>query len=342
MKLYRRKNGYYYIRYKRGKEKSLRTKDKRLAERLFKEFQKRYIEKKLTSIESYQNISLKDFFYDVYIKWAENHKSLYTVDRDKFAFKSFLEFTGNRYIRSVNERLIEDYQNYLINKGRKTTGINLDFRHLKSAFNKAVQWGYIKSNPFKNINFLKVPSQLPKFISVAEMNKILDFLKKNDPDFHDFIFVALETGCRRSELAYLNFEDVDIENSFMRVKGKGNRERIIPLTQNVKAILGKHVNRKKSNNSRVFHKWSPGWISKKWSLLMKKLGLKYRFHDLRHTNASWMAIHGVPIQFIQELLGHSSVNVTKIYAHLNPDCLKSALEDVFSQKVKYPHLKPVK
>ena len=62
---------------------------------------------------------------------------------------------------------------------------------------------------------------------------------------------------------------------------------------------------------------------------MKKLGYNYRLHDLRHTTASWMAMKGIPIQFIKELLGHNSVNVTEIYTHLRTDVLKKIMEEVF-------------
>jgi len=62
---------------------------------------------------------------------------------------------------------------------------------------------------------------------------------------------------------------------------------------------------------------------------MKKLGLKYRFHDLRHTTASWSILQGVSIRAIQELLGHSDIRVTQIYAHLSDEYLREAIEQTF-------------
>ena len=70
-------------------------------------------------------------------------------------------------------------------------------------------------------------------------------------------------------------------------------------------------------------------ISHKWQKVMKKFGLKYRFHDLRHTTASWLILNGVSLKAVQDLLGHSDIRVTQIYAHLNDEYLREAVERTF-------------
>ena len=93
MKLFRRSNGYWYVRFERGKEKSLRTKDRRLAEKLFKEIQKEVLKGKIILLEKQEKISLSEFIQE-YLKWAETRKSSSTVYRDRWALTKFLEFSS--------------------------------------------------------------------------------------------------------------------------------------------------------------------------------------------------------------------------------------------------------
>jgi len=327
MKLFRRKNGYWYVRFERGKEKSLRTKDERLARKLFREIQKEALKGRLILIEKQQRLSLKQFI-DEYLSWCENAKSSATYKREKSIFKNLLDFFGDCPLRSITLKKIEDYRGFLLKKGRKPSGINLDFRHLKAAFNKALEWGYITNNPFSKIKPLKDRQGPPRFISEEEMEKILTFLRSKDPEFADFVTLALETGCRLNELLRLTAQDVASDLSHIRVLGKGNRERLVPLTENAKKIIQARL----ATKGRLFKRWTDNWVSHKWRYLMNELGLDYRFHDIRHTTASWLAMKGVPIQIIQELLGHSNICVTKIYTHVRRDVVKEALEEVFGCK----------
>ncbi|AEH45834.1 integrase family protein [Thermodesulfatator indicus DSM 15286] len=326
MKLFRRKNGYWYIRFERGKEKSLRTKDKRLAERLFKEIQKEALKGRLILIEKQEKISLKTFIEE-YLTLSESVKAYSTLKRERSIFKNFADFFGDCPIRAITPKKLEEYRAFLIKKGRKPAGINLDFRHLKAAFNKAQEWGYIKSNPFGKIKPLRDRQGPPRFISEEEMQQILIFLKEKDREFHDFVVLALETGCRLNELLRLTAKDVLPDLSCIRVVGKGNRERLVPLTENAKEILRPRL----IKQGRLFDRWTDNWVSHKWRGYMTELGLDYRFHDIRHTTATWLA-KKVPIQIIQELLGHSNISVTKIYAHVQKDAIKEALEEVFGHK----------
>jgi site-specific recombinase XerC len=167
--------------------------------------------------------------------------------------------------------------------------------------------------------------QLPKFLSENEIKKIIAYLQEHDPGFCDFVQLAIYTGCRRSELLGLRRNHINLEHNFLIVKGKGGKERVIPLFDDAKKILERHIHKE-----ILFPKWSANWVSKKWKQIMDKLGLKFRFHDLRHTTAS-MALQGIPIQVICELLGHSNITITQIYSHLQPDIIRQALEATFSR-----------
>jgi len=331
MKLFQRSNGYWYVSFGRGKKRSLKTKNKTLAKKLFKEVQKKALKGKLIFLERKETISISDFFKE-YIEWGKINKSPSTVERDKWVFKRFIDYFGkDRLIQTITIKDIENFRSHLLTLDRKPSGINVDFRHLKASFNKAREWGYIEKNPFHKIKMLKEPKKAPVFISKEDMEKILKHLSQRDPEFHDFVVFVLETGARRMEALGIEREDIDFKNNFLRLKGKGNKERIIPMTRKVREILLKKYNKREG---KIFNRWTIGWVTKKWKKYMKELNYNYRFHDLRHTTASWMAIKGVPIQFIQELLGHTNINITMIYAHLRPDILKEALETVFENAPK--------
>jgi len=324
MKLFRRSNGYWYIRFERGKEKSLRTKDKKVAERLFKEIQKEVLKGKIILLEKQEKIRLKEFIHE-YLEWAAKVKSYESVRRDKVSLFNFLDIVGDKPLRLVSIRDVEKFFVVCLEKGRKRTGINVDYRHLKAAFNKAKEWNYIKENPFTRVKPLKEEKKPPRFLSEREIKKVLEAVK-DDKDFRDIILFTLETGCRRKEILSLEVKDIDFENNLINLKGKWNKIRTIPMTDRLRKLLEERC---KNRVGKVFPLWHKDTITKKWHKLMKKLGMDYRFHDLRHTAASWLAIRGVPLHFVQELLGHSSITVTQIYAHLRPDVLRKALEETF-------------
>ena len=326
MKLFRRSNGYWYVRFERGKERSLRTKDRRLAERLFREIQKEALKGRLVVLEKQERISLSQFIKE-YLEWSASRKSLPSYKRDKWSLEKFLEVIGDKPLRAVTSRDVDRYFSIQLSQGRKPTGVNVDYRHLKAAFNKAVEWGYLKKSPFARVKPLKAPYKPPRFLSEKEVKQVLDYLSRVDPEFYDVVFFAIETGCRRKEIANLQVENVDFATGYIRILGKGGKERLIPMTSRLQEMLKRRC---KERVGKVFPNWHPDTITHKWQKTMKALGMKYRFHDLRHTTASWLAIKGTPLQFIQELLGHSSIQVTQIYAHLRPGVIKDQMEKVFA------------
>ncbi|GAB6161947.1 site-specific integrase [Desulfothermus naphthae] len=328
MKLFKRKNGYWYIRFARGKEKSLKTKDKKLAEKLFRALYKEALEGKLILLEKYQKITLQNFIKE-YLEYSASIKSHATYKRDKIALKKLLDFLGDIPLKIITPKKIEEFHTFLLRKGHKPSGVNVEIRHIKAAFNKAVFWGYLKSNPYGKIKLLKVPKRPPKFLKEQEIELILKSI--DDQNFKELIICYLETGCRRQELLNLRKEDVDLQNGFIRVKGKGDKIRLIPLTKTVKKILQKRLSTVKGEQLFLYH---PDTVTHKWIKLMRKLGLNYRLHDLRHTTASYLAIQGIPLKFIQELLGHSDITTTQIYAHLRPEDLQSALNISILSKSK--------
>ncbi len=321
---------YFYIYFGRHNEKSLRKlapglpekyyTEEKLANRLLKEIERKILKGKLHILEKEEKITLKQFAEE-YLEWSQAHKAHSTYKRDALALRKLINFLGDTPLRVITLKKIEDYHSFLL-KTNKPSGVNVEIRHLKAAFNKAVLWGYLKENPYSRIRPLKVYSEPPKFLSIDEINQVLDAIK--DQDFKDMIICYLETGCRRKELLNLTKDDINFDAGLIKIKGKGGKVRYVPMTETVAEIMAR-----RAKQSPLFPALHPDTVTHKWIKLMKKLGLKYRLHDLRHTTASHLVRKGVDIRRIQEILRHSDIRTTTVYAHLLADDLREALEETF-------------
>lgn len=150
------------------------------------------------------------------------------------------------------------------------------------------------------------------------------------PDLAAFIRLALNTGCRKTELLLLRWSDVDIERRYILLRPentKGNKRRILPL--NTGAIQALKQQKQQSKTEWVFARQNGDRV-KTFNWLFRKAAQQagiedFRIHDLRHTFASWLVSEGVELVKVRDLLGHSSIKMTERYAHLMPDRLLGAV-----------------
>lgn len=162
----------------------------------------------------------------------------------------------------------------------------------------------------------------------------------------DVILLAVSTGMRRGELAALTWGMVDLENGYIHIRNdngfrtKSGDERSIPLlADGMKVVKRLHQENPDASPSdpvlttSTGGPISPGYTSKMFKLFVRLADLDERlcFHSLRHTCASWLAMKGVPLQMIQHVLGHSSMNVTEKYSHLLPDAIRDAMADALAR-----------
>jgi len=137
---------------------------------------------------------------------------------------------------------------------------------------------------------------------------------------------------RRGELFHLRCRDVDLKNGSIRVwpygeySPKGKRPRTIPMTADIKKLFSRLVKNKDADDF-VFRPFvSENRLYKRFAELLRELGMKGTLHDLRHTFASHLAMEGVPIPVIKDLLGHANISTTMMYAHLSPEIHKAAVK----------------
>jgi integrase len=219
---------------------------------------------------------------------------------------------------------------------RKEAGdriINGYLRSLQGAFERAVEFGFIERNVFKEVKKLKPVENPPVFLTRKEFQTLLEYEK----DFQISLIyrTAIYTGMRMGELRFLRWSSIDFEKNFIMVKNheefstKSKRSRVIPLHKDLRADL---LKLRKEPNDYVFLKgekvFTKDFLSARFKKTVREAGLndRYHFHTLRHTFASWLVQNGVSIYHVSKLLGHSDIKTTEIYAHLRSEDLRSVVD----------------
>lgn len=319
MKLFRRENGYYYIYLTRTKKISLKTKDRKEAEKKFRKFRRDYFNGNIQVIERKPSIRLSAFAREYMNSRIDKAPS--TIRADRLALQKLLSFLGDVNIGTIRSEHIERFRLEM----RKTCSegsIHTHLRHLKAAFNWAKRMGWIETSPFENIRLGKPVSSIPKIIPPHHLALIKEAA---DPEFWRVLEIYLTTGMRRSELLKLRWRDVQEDRIVIRREyTKTKLERYFPLTERLKELFGKPGN----PDELIFPHWKPDSLSRKFNRLMKKIGLNYRLHDLRHTFTSNLIMQGIDPEIVRSLLGHTSMEMTRHYFHLIVDEARRMLETI--------------
>jgi integrase/recombinase XerC len=270
----------------------------------------------------------------------EKRYSTHTVKAYKTDLSLFQDYLKEIYevsIQKTNHSMIRSWLVEELNNGNSARTVNRKITSLKSFFKFLVKEEVIKVNPTLKISSSKTSKKLPQFVGVDDMNKLLDKLKFNE-DFSGYrdkliIEIFYSTGIRLSELINIKVTDCDSVKKQIKVLGKRNKERIIPLAKElIKSIENymtlrnqvRAVDRsyllltdsgKKLNSSLVYRKVN--------NLLKDVTTLDKRSpHILRHTFATHMLNNGADLNVIKELLGHASLSATEVYTHNSIDKLK--------------------
>lgn len=271
-------------------------------------------------------------FSTEYVSFMKHEFSKYYLRSIKLALNALSKYFGeDRILAEITLRELEQFKLFISKAAPK--GYVVYFRNLKAAFNRAVLWGYIDSNPFVKIKVAKVQLNKPIYLTKEDLNKVLDCTENSN--LRDLFLFAFNTGCRVNEIVNLKWPSIDFEKEIITIGSsdfttKSRRQRIIPMNKVIKLILNKV--RKERKGDFVFHKsmgyhYHTDYISKKFkdSVRKAKLSEQIHFHTLRHSFASNLANKGVPLIVIQELMGHSSIVTTQIYSHTNLNNLREGI-----------------
>ena len=278
-----------------------------------------------------------------YLK-LEKRYSRHTIkayNTDLTIFALYLKNIYDTKIHKASHKMIRSWLVEELNKGNSATTINRKITSLKSFYKYLLKLKKVDSNPTLKIISSKTSKKLPQFIGVEDMHVLLNKLELKDdfPGLRDKLIIEIfySTGIRLSELINIKIVDVDVKKSQIKVLGKRNKERIIPLTFELRKSIEKYfVLRMKQNViDRSFFLITDSGKKLNASMVYRKVNnllngvttLSQKSpHILRHTFATHMLNNGADLNTIKELLGHVSLSATEVYTHNTVDKLKKIFD----------------
>lgn len=319
-------NGIRYAMWQdngRTRRKSLKTTDERIANRRLNQFKRDLLAGKVKPIsegvKTLFNDFVDDFLANIEDRVTDSTYTLYDV-----ALEKAKSCWGNIPLNHITTRHLDQFITDLLKAGLKPSTVNKNYRHLKAAIRQAIKWDLMK--PLREYpRQLKVEEEV-RFLSVEQLRALLDAI--DDTEFYDFVLFAGYTGLRSGEILRLEFSDVDNPDGFLRIspQQKNKTASRIPINSNARAILNR-CKKRQGKTGPLFRFRTLTWVSQKFRKYAVSAGLdKFRFHDLRHTFASHLAMAGEDIRKIQILMRHRSLVSTLVYANLSPESLRESSE----------------
>jgi len=275
--------------------------------------------------------------FNRYINYLEAEKrvSPYTVRNYTSDLLDYLRFVKTKNIDSLNQvdrHVVRDYLAYLVASGLVKASIARKLSAIRSFYGYLLREKMISSSPVANTSSPKLDKRLPSFLTMEEMNRLLQAPNLSTPQgLRDRALLEMlyASGLRVSELVNLKLGQIDLDTREIRVWGKGSKERIVLmgkpaaealityLSQGRTKLLGEKVNRAVFLN-RYGEQLTERMIQKIIEDYTRKVGIKKKVHPhtLRHTFATHLLDGGADLRVVQELLGHSNLSSTQIYTHV--------------------------
>lgn len=283
---------------------------------------------------------------------AENTRRAYGRDLRRYA--DFLRRAGIDEPRAVGEQAVAGYLRELEaatdDEGRRrysAASIARGLVAVRSFHRFCVSEGYATADPTEDVGAPRVPQGLPKALALDDVERLLDGVTGDTPSAvrdRAILEVLYGTGVRISELAGLDLDGVDLEAGFLRVMGKGAKERLVPLGGAASASLDEYLGKarpelapaqwaRRGDAEAVFLNARGGRLTRQgcWMIVRRharRAGLTEQLspHVLRHSCATHMLERGADLRVVQELLGHARISTTQVYTRVTTERLRSVYE----------------
>ncbi len=276
-----------------------------------------------------------------YIKFIK-HYSPHTVlsyQKDLEQFFSYSGFDAGSEESVVNAQHIREWMVHLMENGTTTRSTNRKISSLKRFFGYLLKEGIISSNPAKRVLTPKMDKKLPVFVSEDHMENLLDQVEFGTDyiGFRNRVLIEMfyNTGMRLSELVNLRINDIDFSQQALKVLGKRNKERIIPISPDFSHLLQEYISERSAEfpGVKAEHLFLTSSGKKVYARLVYRVVHSFLSmvttvekkspHVLRHTFATHMLNRGADLNAIKELLGHANLSATEVYTHNTFEKLKS-------------------
>lgn len=267
---------------------------------------------------------------DRYIENVLQHKPKSLKDQTT-QLNYWKETIGQYSLADITPALIAEQRDKLLqgitSRGRARTPatVNRYLAALSHLFTVAIkEWGWIEANPILKITKPKEPRGRVRFLSDDERGRLLKAAKESDSTYLYLIIVlCLSTGARKMEILDLQWKNADLERGIITLhETKNGERRILPITGHALELLKQHVKIRRIDTDLVFpSNYNPKQsmdIRTPFETALKRAEITdFRFHDLRHSAASYLAMNGASLAEIAEVLGHKTLQMVKRYAHLS-------------------------
>jgi len=248
---------------------------------------------------------------------------------------------GKRILIDITPSLLADAKEELLNgvtsrnTPRTNSTVNRYFSTLSKAFTLAVQeWQWINENPFRRVSKLKENGGRDRFLSREELYSLFESCKKSkNSHLYGMVLIAVSMGLRFGETVNLRWKHIDFENGFVTLDNTKNGDRrVVPLPEQLSNYL-RNLDSSKHSEEFLFpsrdpaRRHPPSMIRKAFQNALNQAGIEdFKYHDLRHTCASYLAMNGATQGELMEILGHRSPTMTKRYAHFSKEHISRVLQ----------------
>ncbi|MDL2308020.1 tyrosine-type recombinase/integrase [Bacteroidales bacterium OttesenSCG-928-B11] len=270
---------------------------------------------------------------------SANTLTSYKTDLDQFTTYLSDQFTVTD-LKECDAQLIRTWIITLIEDGNSTRTVNRKISALKSFYRYHVKMGTMDENPMERVTAPKMSKRVPEYVANDDMEKLFsgDLFEDNFEGWRDRAIIELfySTGMRLSELLNIKQQDVDFYENSVKVLGKRNKERVVPVTMAAREVLLKYLGlfeekySESNKNSFIFvtpkgKKMYPKLV---YNIVRKYLDMittidKRSPHVIRHTFATHLLNNGADINAVKEILGHANLAATQVYTHNSIEKLKS-------------------
>ena len=272
---------------------------------------------------------------------VERNVSTHTMDAYKRDINQYLLYLGDLDIKNLSDvksTHIRDYIRILSDGGMAPASISRIISSIRTYYRFLSSENILDENPVLLINNPKLPKKLPDVLSEKEISLIINAIQESSQFYQRdkaIIELLYSCGIRVTELCNIEMSNLFIDEDLIRVMGKGNKERLLPLGKRSKKYLDDYIKHsrnshiKKSGSSFVFVSRNGNQLTRaminiilnKWTQVS---GLKKSVspHKLRHSFATHLLEGGADLRFVQALLGHSDISTTQIYTHIDKHYLK--------------------
>lgn len=265
------------------------------------------------------------------IDWWENQIGSYRLsDLSRSLLSQQVEVLMERKVKRKNKE-IDKTELVPIGPAR----VNRYLSVLSHACTIAVnEWEWLSENPMRKISKMKEPRGRDRFLNDEERNALLQACSMSDyKSLYLIVVLTLSTGMRRGEVMNLRWVQVDLsQRQIILHETKNGEKRCLPLRGHALELIKQHQKLRRIDTNMLFSSEKgdkPYEIKRSWNNALKRAGVSdFRFHDLRHSAASYLAMNGASLPEIAEVLGHKSFDMVKRYAHLSHEHTGNVVENM--------------